>query len=284
MIVRFLVFLFLLHFCLTSVPLASARQSEANDSEQQTETALKHPSTAQLREVVKTAFANTHDGWSSDEVVLNSNINDEFVRACQKQLPDTNAATFNWTLLNMRKAGQLDIATTKRNRRSVQEFAQIAEIAARLMHDRHQVSSDRIMADPKLRAEFDQEIKDINPKADLYSARKAAFQLRKQRKLRPELITRIADWGRQILSFSSQEVEENSDLVPALPGIYIFRDQSGYLYIGQSEDLRARLKEHLDASSNFSLARYLKADADRIVTIEIHAFDADSRAARSFST
>lgn len=276
-------FIYAMILCILIVPtsFALARQTDAIRAEKVAEKGDDQPSLAKLRDVVKTAFAETHDGWSSDEVVLNTELNDAFLRACQQELPKTSSATFNWTLLNMRKAGLLKIATTKRNRESVQKFSQIAEIAARLVHDRHKVSSDRMMADPELRAEFDREIKSIDPEIDLYSARKAAFQLRKQRKLKPELISRIADWGRQIQSFSCSDVRNHPNQIPAHPGIYIFRDQSGYLYIGQSEDLRQRLKEHLDVSSNFSLAKYLEGDESQKVVIEIHAFDPDSRASET---
>ncbi len=233
---------------------------------------------ARLREVVAAAFAKTHDGWSSDEVILNTELNQAFVEACQQSLPDANPVDFNWTLLNMRKAGLLKTKSSKRSNGSVASFAQLAEIAARLVHDRYHVSTDRMMADPLMRDRFDEEVKKISPEADLYSVRKAAFRLRKQRQLKPELITRIADWGREIHTFSVDDVLSESIRIPDHPGIYIFRDPSGYLYIGQSDNLRNRLSEHLDDSSNFSLARYLADRSNDKITIEVHAFAPTSRA------
>jgi predicted GIY-YIG superfamily endonuclease len=244
-----------------------------------TQTAVKAPSTAELRSVVLKAFVKTRDGWSCDEVLLNSDLNEPFVEACRQQLPNVDAAEFNWTLINMRKAGHLKgIKTTKRNHKPLHKYSQIAEISARLVHDRHQVSTDRMMAVPKFRAEFDREVQRIDPELDLYCTRKAAFQLRKQRRLKPELIARIADWGRAIESFSVERIRNEPSLVPDHPGIYIFRDQSGYLYIGQSENLQKRLREHLDESSNFALATYLGDQGNENITIEIHAFAPDSRA------
>ncbi len=261
---------------------ATARQTASSQAPAKNgQAADNSPALVDIRDVVRQAFAKTHDGWSSDEVVLNSDLNEAFLRECLKQLPETSPATFNWTLLNMRKAGQLKFSTTKRNQKSVQELTPIAEIAARLVHDRHQVSTDRMMADPKLRAEFDQEILAIVPDPDLYSFRKAAFQLRKQRKLKPELIARVADWGREIKTISLNELRKEPNQIPAHPGIYIFRDHSGYLYIGQSENLQQRLKEHLDESSNLALAKYLEAGGNPKITIEIHAFDPDSRARKT---
>ena len=236
------------------------------------------PTTAQMRSVVAAAFGATHEGWSSDEVILSTTLNHAFIAECQKSLPDVSAASLNWALLNLRKSGGLKIKSTKRNSQSVSHLAPIAEIAARSIQDRQRVTIDRIMTDPDLRSEFDAAAAAIEADVDPYSVRKSAFQLRKQRRLKPELITRIADWGRELNTYSLPELKTNPDQIPEHPGIYIFRDSTGYLYIGQSEDLRQRLKEHLDESSNFSLGKYLADAANDNITIEIHAFAPDSRA------
>ena len=232
----------------------------------------------ELNAIVIAAFKKTHDGWSSDEVILNDQLNVSFIAACQKLKPDVAAADLNWQLLNLRKAGKLNVKATKSNRTSVSDVTLIAEIAARSMLDRHSISSDRVMTDPARRAEFDNIVTSIDPEADLYRVRKAAFQLRKTRRLRPELITRIADWGRTINSWSLEEIASKPDLVAAHPGIYIFRDKTGYLYIGQSDDLQKRLKTHLDQSHNQSLAKYLNQQKLEGITIEVHSFDPASRA------
>ena len=125
--------------------------------------------------------------------------------------------------MNLRKAGKLKIESTRSNRTSVAEVTHIAEIAARSMHDRHAISSDQVMANPKRRNEFDEIAKSFDPGIDLYLVRKAAFQLRKTRKLRPELITRIADWGRVVDTYSVDQISAKPELVPARPGVYIFR-------------------------------------------------------------
>ncbi len=234
--------------------------------------------TAELRKIVLAAFEQTHDGWSSDEVVLQEALNEQFIAACEAIKPGVNPADLNWTLINLRKAGLLKIKSTKRDFRPLSEIVPLAEIAARSIFDRYKVSTDRMMCDPELRAEFDQVVASMDADADLYSARKAAFRLRKQRLLRPELVARIADWGREIHSFPLTEVRDNIGRIPALPGVYIFRDQTGYLYIGQADNLNTRINTHLSESHNFSLASYLKDQGNDNITLEIHSFPADSRA------
>ena len=241
---------------------------------------FESPATTSTRyhAVIKSAYEKTHQGWSSDEVVLQDDLNQAFIEQCLAELPDSDPTELNWRLLNMRKAGLLNVPTTRSNRKSVTRWKPIAEIVARVMIDKHKVSIDKIMTTPRLRQEFDAAVLEIDADADLYGARKAAFGLRKERRLKPELIARIADWGREISTLSLKSVRAEGDLVPELPGIYIFRDETGYLYIGQSENLRSRLKEHLDQSSNFSLAEYLADQQHDNVTIELHAFAEDSRA------
>lgn len=244
--------------------------------------------------IVIEAFAATHDGWSSDEVILQTELNSAFIEACNAAIKNraselvsanaaemTTPAELNWTLLNLRKAGKLTVKATKRNSTSVSSVAHIAEIVTRSMLDRHQCSIDRLMCDPVLRNQFDAAAKAIAPDAKPYTIRKAAFQLRKARKLRPELITRIADWGRQISTHSIEQIIDDPNRLNEHPGIYIFRDGSGYLYIGQTENLRKRMLEHLDESHNLSLAKYLKTESREAVTIEIHDFDPESQAAKT---
>ena len=68
--------------------------------------------------------------------------------------------------------------------------------------------------------------------------------------------------------------------IPASPGIYIFRDESGYLYVGEAANLRRRLREHLSTSDRLALADFLDAKAGE-VTVEMHIFRPDSPASQA---
>lgn len=233
-----------------------------------------------FEQIVVDAFAETHQGWSSDEVILQDKLNESFLASARGRMGTAGIAKtdaqVNWKLLSLRKAGKLKIPTTQRARANSADVSHIAEMAMRTMLDRYSISSDHVMSDPEKRAEFDKSVREINSDVDVYDVRKAAFQLRKTRQLKPELIARIADWGREIKTYSIQQMKAKPEEVPAKPGIYIFRDKTGYLYIGQTEDLQKRLQEHLDESHNLSLASYLKEHEE--LQVEIHAFDPKSRA------
>ena len=246
-------------------------------------------------DLIVEAFKEIHDGWSIDEVILQDDLNKEFLTACHDKLSavgltTANPAALTWRLMALRKAGKLKVKSTKRASskskvssdsvpQPAAEIVALAEIAMRSMQDKSKVSTDRIMTDPKLRSQFEAIVTKLNPKADLYLTRKAAFKLRKTRHLQPELITRLADWGREVKTYAIDDLRKSVESVDAHPGVYIFRDQTGYLYIGQTENLRKRMTEHLEESHNASLASYLKSEKD--ATVELHSFDPKVTSERS---
>lgn len=233
----------------------------------------------EVKDVARLAYLKVYDGWSTDEVLLQTKLNDQFLAECRRRMPDIPSFDFNWTLLNLRKAGGLtDISASKRRRDNSDAYLHAAEIAARFLEDRYSVNTDRVLCDPKLRAEYDKEAKKVAPKVEPYLLRKASLTLRKSRRLRPELVLRVADWKKDIIAMPAADAEKDAGKVPEQPGVYIFRDATGYLYIGESSNLHDRIKKHLDRSDRQSLANYLATNGVKGVTLELHAFEKDSPA------
>ncbi len=262
------------------LPLAEPRQ----DSEQVEQVRDALPDNAceadqpEIIAAVIAAFRKVHDGYSSDEVLLQDELQAKFIAACHEALPEASPEVLNWTLLNLRKQGRLsEISTTKQNRIATDDVRHIGEIVARSIQDRHQVSIDRALCRPDLRAEFDELARGFDAEIDRYAVRKAAFQLRKARQLQPELVTRLADWGRTVTVYSLAELQKDLSPIPAEPGIYMFADKQGYLYIGESDNLHRRLKKHLDESDRQGLANYLKSNQVEEIKIEVHTFARGSR-------
>jgi predicted GIY-YIG superfamily endonuclease len=212
------------------------------------------------------------------EVVLQDDLNNRFLAKCQERLPEVAAAECNWTLLDLRKAGRMGAVATKRERQDPDEYQYAAEIAARFVQDKCEQSIGRLLCDPVRRAEFDTAALAVAPEVEAYQLCKAAFGLRKARRLQPELVVRVADWNKEVVTLSAAEIAANGKLVPDSPGIYIFRDSIGYLYIGESYSLRHRVTQHLDHSDRKSLAHYLWENGNREITVELHAFAKDSPA------
>ena len=238
---------------------------------------------------IKAAFQQSHDGWSVDEVLLEDGRRRLFLDACRSQ-PDlqsqeiTDRSLFE-RLVQVRKSGKLDIKATKRanprDHADIDDWMPVAEIVSRRMQDQFNANIDEWLVSPKLLAEFDALVSQIVPNADLYATRKAALTLRKSRQLQPELLSRVTDWKREIQTYTVSEALAQLQSLPTNAGIYIFRDKTGFLYIGQSNNLRTRLSKHLDKSDRKSLARYLEKGDNEEITIELHVFAADSPAARS---
>ena len=266
-------------FCMLFIGLwgGSLLAQESNTHSQSAKSSVDQK--RELKQVVQQAYSETHDGFSSDELILDVKKNARFIAACQKRMSGATAADFNWTLINLRKAGKLQGKVTQRAKKlkGDSELRAIAEIAGRKVQDQHKVSSDRIMTDPKLRQEFDQAVQAVHQGADLYAARRMAFALRKTRRLKPELITRLADWDRKVEVHDLAKLKSSLEKIPRSPGVYLFRDRSGYLYIGEAIDLRTRLTQHLKQSDRKSLADYLDEERKFEITVEIHSFAPDSR-------
>jgi hypothetical protein len=232
-------------------------------------------------EAILLAYQSASAGFSSDEIILDDELREAFLFAID---PDWSARGDDWQtqtllrLLSLRKAGKLPAIASKRGRAVDDSLIPIAEIAARSVLDESGASSDELLCDPRLRSQLHSLALSIDPMADSYAIRKAVLRLRKTRQLRPELTLRVADWDRVIEVHSLEQLTtalENADAgntISSGPGVYVFRDATGYLYIGEAINLRERLRQHLHESDRLSLRHYLNTVASGTVTIELHIF------------
>jgi predicted GIY-YIG superfamily endonuclease len=231
---------------------------------------------ATFRRVVKAAFLRVGRGRSTDDIVIDDTLNKAFTDACLESVPTATPFDCNWTLFKIRKSAGLGPVAQRRSKEQYGDILHAAEIAARQMEDKHGLTIDRVFCHPEFRQEFDGIASAITPGVPSYLLRKAAFKLRKGRQLKPELIKRVADWGRTVCCFPADQLIEDPDLLPRKPGIYIFSDRSGYLYVGEADNLRVRISKHLDHSDRKALARYLWDIGTLDLRVEFHAFDSES--------
>ena len=227
---------------------------------------------------VKAAFLAVHQGRSTDDVVIDPDLNQSFLLACSERNAQLSSREANWRLMNLRKASGLGGVTTSVERLDHSAYVHASEIAARLMEDRYKLTVDRVLCDPKSRGEFDRIALHIAPDVSVYRLRKAALGLRKAKKLQPEVVKRVANWQGEIVEYSADELLANLDLIPRRPGIYIFLDPTGYLYLGEAGNLRLRVAKHLDHSDRKSLARYFWDEGFSEIRVQIHSFAPDSDA------
>lgn len=164
--------------------------------------------------------------------------------------------------------------STRRSPAAAPELAHFAEIAARSVLDRHPVSTDTLLCDPRLRRQLQALATRLVGNADAYSIRKHLLQLRKTRQLRRELVQRVADWDHTIDSLSVVQLIEalGADEISTGPGVYFFYDPTGYIYIGEAANRKVRRIQHISQSDRLTLNGYLHSDAEGSITVELHTF------------
>lgn len=219
------------------------------------------------------AFQETHQGYSVDELLIRDDLRNAFVAAIQQQHSTLSETEINHRLLRLRKAGKLAIQVVQRGTPPNPSVRFATEIAARLVSDSNNATLDEILCDPALRTKLLREAQRTKPDALPYDIYKTVLNLRKSRRLKPELVLKVADWNRQISVWNLDEIEDQWNEVPTSPGIYLFRNNDGYLYIGESQNLRERLKQHLIDSDREGLANFLRSSSTQDLSIETHAFD-----------
>ena len=233
---------------------------------------------------IDAAFTNASSGYSTDEVMIQDELRNRFLAELSplESRPDGFERDALLALLQLRKSGKLTSKATRRGDPIDDRIVPIAEIAARVVMDRHRISSDTLLADPTFREELDSEAKKISPGTNTVAIRKAVLSLRKRRVLKPELVLRVADWQRKIETHSLDSLRQAiaAEEISDGPGVYLFRTSAGYLYIGEAKNLLHRLSDHMNGSDRASLAEYLSSEASAGVTVELHVFPADSPAKR----
>ncbi len=207
-------------------------------------------------DVIVESLDAASEGYSSDRVVADPEMNQRFIAECRLRGLKDSIADLNRLLLNLRKASGLSgrprAKVTRFSDRDEYRFA--AEIAARFIERRDDISLDAIICDPEKAAEFDKIAERIAPGYSPLKYRSAALGLRKNSKFKPELVGRIAS-SIDVVNVSVKEIIP--DELPASQGLYLFFESDKLLYVGETENLRKRLKKHLDHSDNKGLARWI---------------------------
>lgn len=214
------------------------------------------------------AFSAASDGYSADRVVADPDLNAKFVSECRRLGLDRTPKELNRALLNARKKGDLAgrPAAKKTSFADMGEYRFASEVAVRFLEQRYSMTLDDIICDPETAAEFDQIASEISPGFDSLRFRWAALNLRKVRKLRPEILSRVASFDEVRLG----RLEGiGVDSIPVRQGLYIFYSLEETLYVGESANLRARLRKHLDHSDNKGLARWFWEHGNTDVRLEL---------------
>ncbi len=202
------------------------------------------------------AFATTCEGYSTDRVIADPDMNLRYLAKCQELKIDDTPENLNQHLLNLRKRGALSGRPRAKRTivRNQDEYQFAAEMTVRFLERRDNITLDRILCSPLLAEEFDELSWRIAPGFLPLEYRWAALSLRKASRLSPEILARVAP-PKSLGTFTPEEIRlQNLESTPAL---YLFYDSNQLLYVGETENIRSRMKKHLDHSDNKGLARWM---------------------------
>lgn len=195
---------------------------------------------------VTEAFKKVHNGFSTDRVVADPELNEEFVDVCVKLGLPGNARVWNTLLFRLRKTGMLsDVPTIRQTTLSWEDcdsYIFAGEIAWQLMIDEeHANSLDEILCDPTLAKKFDRIAKKFAPGFEPLDYRWAALKIRKEAKYarsRATVLTPPSRLGEKIPldSMKASHFHHTS-------GLYVISERSRKLYVGETLDLKERLKQ-----------------------------------------
>jgi len=229
-----------------------------------------------MRTAIIHAFCEVRDGYSSDVVIASPDFNHRFIEACRSRELSNPAVELNLALLGARKSKWLrDLGRSRRLAVRPQENYRFAsEIAARFLERREQASLDRILCDPPLAREIDEIAQRISPGYSPFEYRWAALGLRKARRLKPEIGSRLVRAERCFqMKASAIDIED----LPSNGGVYLFYDGECTLYVGETNNLHKRLKKHLDHSDNKGLAHWIWEHGISDLHVVFHVLSADIR-------
>jgi site-specific DNA-methyltransferase (adenine-specific) len=221
-----------------------------------------------MRQVVREAFLIVRDGNSPDVVITDPGLNQRFLDECRSRGCVGAPQLLNLCLLNLRKTGGLQGIQSKRSAVPDQdEYRFAAEIAVRFLERRDALSLDQILCDPARAAEFDQLAAQIAPGFSSFQYRWAALNLRKRKRLRPELLAKVV--APETVK-TCKVIELIPTEIPNRSGLYLFIQPGSVLYIGECENLRKRISKHLEHSDNKGLAHWLWQHGTSDLHLEYH--------------
>jgi site-specific DNA-methyltransferase (adenine-specific) len=194
--------------------------------------------------LVVEAFAQVHDGYSVDRTLADPELAARFVGRCHRLGVDAPHAIICRRLLRLRKEGGFPITASKEDKRNLHPFLIPAELAFAKLSYRYDASYDDLLSDPEIGRAFDENVAKLGRSGDPVAYRLAALHLRKNVRSR-----RKAD-AVQLAGLDISKVKAHwhtpghladvrPDAVPDSEGVFSLREPGRYLYLSQSDNLRA---------------------------------------------
>ncbi len=232
-------------------PTVSAPATPRGRKRREPAVAVPRREPAEVRRGIMEAFFAVRGGYPADRIIADPELNQAFVDVCRRLGLPGEPYQWNRQLLNLRKAGRFKgLPRAPRSRLTVNEIDQYGyacEIA--LQHLRTQGRTlDQALCDPEQAAALDRYVRAMIPEElSSFRIRWLALHVRKRAKeirLAGRVAGAAALWPERHEPISSLDWEK----VPALPGLYWLEGPSTRLYVGETFNLRRRLRLQLTAT------------------------------------
>lgn len=205
------------------------------------------PLTEENQQVIQDAFSDAAKNHSAEELLFDPILNSLFVRTCKDAKLLGDARTWNEFLLELSGKEQLngEGKHKKVSLKAIEPVSDAAEIAFQMLSVDYAMDLNAILCSPDAATEFDMIAKMFGGDHSAIDYRKAIWHLR--RIATSGKITRAAK--KQVADFidqptpPAQTIRSYLDSCPDEPeaGVYAIADPDSILFVGQSNDLAARL-------------------------------------------
>jgi len=191
------------------------------------------------------AFTAVHDGYSTDRVVVDPQLNARFLAKCRSLGVHNSDYQLNHALLDIRKSGKavLPKATKRTEYRDYDEYQFAAEIAIRILQRTKGVTLDQVLCDPIIAMEFDNIAMQLAPDQTPLKLRCAALNLRKTHRLGPSKAENKIPVFDLVMAGPLQTIAVQE--IPEFPATYVVYDQTRPIFAGETENLQRRIEIHL---------------------------------------
>lgn len=225
------------------------------------------------------AVRRVHGPYAADRIIADPVLDSSFLAECRQLGLAQSDFELNWCLLNLRKTGELSgLGKSKATPLTGQdEYRFAAEMAARFLERRDGITLDTIICNPLTAEELDELARRLAPGYSSFEYRMSALNLRKAKKLAPELVLRALK-AESVTQYRVQDMVISD--VPDVGGVYVFFGTSETLYVGESHNLRLRLKKHLDHSDRKALAQWMWEFGAESLFVEFHVLAPSDKAIR----
>ncbi len=216
-----------------------------------------------IQKGIREAFLATHEGFSSDRVLVDPHLNSAFIDKCESFGLPGDTADYNRMLIGLRKAGKLHTKFDPRHipicRVEFDAYEFAAEIAWKLVRGKYTGASiDEILCDPAKLKVFDSIAKEFSPGFKVVDYRWAALRIRKRGNSLRKTLNQDPSFsaGRFFPAAPITEVQEYSNARVA--GIYALKDaDKNELFIGETSDIGRRLSFHVSAWKHDKAPRFV---------------------------